>query len=234
MTAHGTSTINQLVDLFHQSRNRGERVTLSMESKDGKDSLTFTIGNSTGSPAESPRPWTPCSYRPWAPCPGQPWATPPKRRKTPSQWKRDQKRKQDFLAKKRTASLDIKKEGIEPSEKATTEVPEDEINLSHISSENENENETDLFKVVGKYKNPKFQPWSMVEPDKEVKHLWEALKEDNEKKGIEEIGEGSTCFEHYFEFWGTWKVKKKEIKSDFLKNSVNWPRGIEILEVKPA
>ena len=115
------------------------------------------------------------------------------------------------MAKKRTASLDIKKEGIEPSEKATTEVPEDEINLSHISSENENE--TDLFKVVGK---------------------WEALKEDNEKKGIEEIGEGSTCFEHYFEFWGTWKVKKKEIKSDFLKNSVNWPRGIEILEVKPA
>ena len=230
MTANRTSTINQLVDLFHQSRNRGERVTLSMESKDGEDSLTFTIGNSTGSPAGAPRPWTPCSARPWAPCPAQPWAQPPKRRKTPSQWKRDQKRKEDFLAKKKAASQEIKEEVVDQSAKVTMEVPADEIDLSHISNENSN----DLFKIIGKYKNPKFESWSNVEPGKEVKFLWEALKEDNEKKGIEEIGEGSTCFEHYFEFWGTWKVKKKEVNGDFLKNSGNWPRGVEILEVKPA
>ena len=134
------------------------------------------------------------------------------------------------MAKKRAASLDIKKEVIAESEKATIKVPADKINLSHIL----NENEKDLFKIVGKYKNPQFQSWSIVEPEKEVKDLWEVLTEDNKMKGIEEIGEGSTCFEHYFEFWCTWKVKKKEVNSDFLKNSVNWPRGVVILEVKPA
>ena len=61
---------------------------------------------------------------------------------------------------------------IEESEKVTIEVPADEINLSQISSENEK----NLFKIVGKYKNPKFQPWSTVEPGKEVKHLWEMLQ----------------------------------------------------------
>ena len=162
MTANGTSTINQLVDLFHQSSNRGERVTLSMESKDGKDSLTFTIGNSTGSQAGLPRTLTPCSNPPWALCPSQPWTPPPRRRKTPSQWERDQKRKEDFLANKRAASLDIKKEVIEQSEKATIEIPADEINLSDIT----NENEKNLLKIVGKYKNPKFQAWSIVEAEK--------------------------------------------------------------------
>ena len=116
------------------------------------------------------------------------------------------------MANKRAASLDIKKEVIEQSEKATIEIPADEINLSDTT----NENEKNLFKIVGKYKNPKFQAWSIVEAEKEVKHLWEVLKEDNEMKDIEEIGEGSTCFEQHFEFWGMWKVKKKEVNSDFL------------------
>ena len=48
------------------------------------------------------------------------------------------------------------------------EVPADEIDLSQIS----NENSKDLFKIIGKYKNPKFESWSNVEPGKEVTFLW--------------------------------------------------------------
>ena len=76
--------------------------------------------------------------------------------------------------------------------------------------------------------------WMNVEPEKHVKTLWDILEADNALKGIEEIGEGSTCFEHCFKVWGIWKVKKKGITLDFLKNSANWPKGIKITEVKPA
>jgi hypothetical protein len=103
-----TSTINKLVELFLMSRSKGERVSLSMESKDGKDSLTFSINNPSGSPAGQTGNWTP-------PAPGSPWTWPPpprpwppliRRKKTPSQDRRDQKRKQDFLEKKDTAPLE--------------------------------------------------------------------------------------------------------------------------------
>ena len=113
MTAE-TSTINKLVELFLMSRSKGERVSLSMESKDGKDSLTFSINNPSGSPAGQTGNWTP-------PAPGSPWTWPPpprpwppliRRKKTPSQLRRDQKRKQDFLKKKDAAPLeDPKKDG---------------------------------------------------------------------------------------------------------------------------
>ena len=84
------------------------------------------------------------------------------------------------------------------------------------------------------YKNPKFTPWSVVKPEEEVKTLWEKIKKENEAKGIREIGEGSTCFEHLYEFWGTWKVEKPGKNTlEFLKDSANWPKGIKILEVKP-
>ena len=52
--------------------------------------------------------------------------------------------------------------------------------------------------------------------------------------GIKEIGEGSMCFEHFYEFWGTWKVEKPgEDTLQFLKDSVYWRNGIKVLEVKP-
>ena len=91
----------------------------------------------------------------------------------------------------------------------------------------------DLFKIEGEYKNPKFQSWTKVEPNVEVKTLWEKLTNDNKIKGIEEIGEGSTCFEHCFEFWGTWKIQKEGITEEFLKNSENWPKGVKITKVEP-
>ena len=238
MTSDGTSTINQLVELFHSSRSRGEWVNLSMESKDGKDSLTFSLINPAGAPAGPPRAWTPGSTSPWQWTSPPPWTTFPKRRKSPSQWKRDQQRRQEFIFKKKS-SVEVKEENVKeiPDKLGETEPkdPEDEINLTEMSRNVQDEAKVnDLFKIEGEYKNPKFKPWTAVDPDKELKTLWELIKSDNEMKGIEEIGEGSTTFEHCFEFWGTWRVKKPGFTLKYLENSENWPKGIKIKEVKKA
>jgi hypothetical protein len=234
MTTDGTS-INQLMELFLMSRKRGEWVKLSMESKDGRDLMTFSLGNPAGAPAGLPQAWTPGSKSPWT-WPQPPW-TRPKRRKTPSQWKRDEKRRQAFISRK-VSSTESKKEANTSEDKKVEviiENPVDEIELEEIQKEVRNETQVnELFKIEGEYKNPNFKPWAVVEPDKEVKTLWDKIKMDNKIKGIEEIGEGSTCFEHCFEFWGTWKVQKEGITIDFLKKSENWPKGIKITEVKPA
>ena len=92
MSTEDAPTINQLMDLFLLSRSRGEWVKLSMETKDGQDSLNFTLGNPAGAPAGQPRAWTPWTWPPPA------W-TRPQRTKSPSQWRRDQKRRQEFIAK---------------------------------------------------------------------------------------------------------------------------------------
>ena len=117
----------------------------------------------------------------------------------------------------------------------TAEEPRDEINLSVIPTDDAQEAcVNDLFKIEGVYKNPNFKPWYSVDPNNEVKLLWEVLEKDNNEKGIEEIGEGSTCFQHNFEFWGTWRIKKPGIAVEFLNNLENWPKGIKNLEVKAA
>ena len=237
MTADGSSTINQLVELFHSSRSRGEWVNLSMESKDGKDSLTFSLRNPAGAPAGQSRTWTPGSTLPWAWPSPPPWTSSPRRRKTPSQWRRDQKRREEFIAKKKS-SAEVKEEVKETHDKlgkTTLKDPEDEIELEEIPSKGNNEVKVnDMFKIEGEFKNPSFKPWTAVEPDKEFKTLWEQIKRDNDLKGIEEIGEGSATFEHCFEFWGTWRIKKPGLTINFLENSDNWPHGIKITEVKPV
>ena len=210
MAGGDNTTMNQLMELFQKSRSRGEWVSLSMESRDGKDFVSFSIRNPAGTPAGTSRSWSP--------------STRPKRRKTPSQWRRDERRKEEFLAKKNSA-VDAK---------ATLEIPKDEIDLKEMKHDQKNETpEKNLYKIKGEYKNPGFKPFAVVEPEKEIKTLWEILKKDNESKEIEEIGDGSTCFEHVFEFWGTWRVKAG-MKESFLQDSRNWPKGIKILEVKPA
>ena len=222
MTTDGITTINHLVELFHKSRSKGESVNLSMESRDGKDYLTFSIEYPAGVPA-GPRT-----------APPPPSWTPPRGRKSPSQWKRDQKRKDKFIAMKKD-SVQNKKEGLTSESKSTFEQPNDEIDLVEIPTKKKIEAPVEsMFKIVGEYKDPKFRPWSTLDPEKEVKFLWEKIKSDNELKGIHEIGEGSTCFEHCYEFWGTWQIMKPGISIDFLKNEANWPSGIKILEVEPA
>ena len=134
MTAE-TSTVNQLMELFLKSRSKGEWVNLSMESKDGKDSLIFSLGNSAGSPAEQLRAWTspPGSTTPWTPTPMS-WTKP--RRKTPSQCRRDQKRMQEYLAKKEySAAKKEVEETVDKVETVIAEEPKDEINLSVIPND---------------------------------------------------------------------------------------------------
>ena len=235
MTTDGTSTINQLMELFHASRKRQECVSLSLESKDGKDHVTFCLGNPTGNTEGKPKTWTPGSSATW---PHPPWTwlppswTQPKRRKSPSQWRRDQQRREEFIAKKVKTEKD---ENCDKVVKATLAEPIDEIELDVIQQEAEKEVQVnDLFKIEGEYKNPNTKPWSVVDPEKEFKILWDMIKSDNKIKGIEEIGEGSMCFEHCFEFWGTWKMKKPGISMSYLKDSDNWPKGIKITEVKPG
>ena len=104
----------------------------------------------------------------------------------------------------------------------------------NIDIESEVLEKNDLVKIEGEYKNPSFRAWSRVDPEGEVKVLWEKLKNMGKVEGIEEIGEGSTCFEHHFEFWGTWRVKKEGITEEFLKNNRNWPKGVKITNVKTA
>ena len=117
--------------------------------------------------------------------------------------------------------------------KATFEVPSDEINLAEIPNNEKLAQENQVFQVKGEFKDPKFKPWSKLDPEKGVKILWETLKDDNSKRGIEEIGDGSTCFEHCYEFWGKWKAKEPDGRLDieFLKGSKNWPKGVTILDV---
>ena len=64
--------------------------------------------------------------------------------------------------------------------------------------------------------------------------MWEAIRNESDKKGIEEIGEASASFEHCFEFWGTWRVKKPGITLKYLENSKNWSKGIKITQIKQA
>ena len=81
---------SQLMDLFQQSRMKGEEANLSMDTRDSKVYITFSIGTSSsaGNPAVLSR------------------SRPVRKRKSPSQIRRDQKRKEIFNAKKSSTSVE--------------------------------------------------------------------------------------------------------------------------------
>ena len=134
-----TTTIGKLVDLYHSSRSAGESVHLFMESKNGKDSITFSI-NPSGYPAGKAESWTLGSAQPssW---PGRKTSPPLlRRKKTPSQLRRDQRRRVDFLAKKAATFVcnEVKEESIpnnDDREKANLVEPVDEITLTEFTNE---------------------------------------------------------------------------------------------------
>ena len=211
MSRVNDETLSQLVDLYQQSRKRGEQVSLSLESKDGNDVVIFKVGKPTATLESRP------SY------------SGTRRRKSPSQMRRDQSRKEEFFAKKARPVCVVKL-----GESEQVELPEvkDEIDLETMDDTSSNEAPT-LFQIKGEYKNPKFRPFETVEPNKDIKVLWEAIDKENRKHEMVEIGDGSTCFEHFFEFWGKWKVKPGTTKN-FLMDTKTWPDGVKILDVKPA
>ena len=207
-----SNTIDKLVDLFHLSRSKGEAVQLFLESKNGKDSITFSI-NPTGSSAGGTRTWSPSPVSPGRPCscsrtPLQPML---RRKKTPSMLRRDQRRKAEFLAKKAAvASVEVKGDptsNSDNSQKVSFVEPMDEITLTEIPDDKKEITENEIINIVGEYKNPNYKAWSVVDPEEEVKNIWKSIEEANKTIGIKEIGEGSTCFEHSYEFWGSWKVE---------------------------
>ena len=121
-------TLRQLLDLYHQSRKRGEWASLSLETRECKDFMTFSFNQApAGAPARSPGRWQPS--------PGV-----IKKWKSPSQLRRDQMRKQDFLAKKRASldnveNLEAKKNVEKQEENVHQNIPVDKIELTEIESD---------------------------------------------------------------------------------------------------
>ena len=128
-----------------------------------------------------------------------------------------------------------KTEDIDTFEHGNPQFVKDEIDITEISVDIEKECAVDeLIKIEGEFKNPKFKPWTKINPVEEVNQMWDIIKNESNKKGIEEIGEASATLEHCFGFWGTWKVKKPGLILNHLKNSKNWPKGIKITKVTQA
>ena len=97
-------TIKKLLELYQECKRKGDTACLLMETKSGKDSITFTVNKQAGAPAVN---------------------SPPRRRwKTPSQLKRDKLRRDKFLAKKlENPTVD------DETEKVLLVEPKDEISL---------------------------------------------------------------------------------------------------------
>ena len=125
--------------------------------------------------------------------------------------------------------------GVIDQAKSNSIFIEDEIELTEMSDEVEKECAIDaLVQIEGEFKNPKLKPWTHINPEEEVKIMWDVIKNESDMKGIEDIGEASATFEHYFEFWGTWRVKKPGITLKYLENSKNWSKGMKITKIKHA
>ena len=122
-----------LLDFYQQSRIKGEWASLLMETRGGKEFITFKVRNfSAGNTAGSSKP-----------------AKEDIRRKTPSQRRRDEKRKAEFIAKKSVEAKDISAV-VNTNNQAILIEPKDEIVLEEPKAKEalEEENEVNL---VGEY-----------------------------------------------------------------------------------
>jgi hypothetical protein len=184
--------------------------------------------------------------------PNFPFPSPRKNRNGPARQRRRAKRELDRLnaveAGEAGQEAGIAGEAVQASEncviaehavKTGTNLVNDELcSDAFYNSQNvekdivEDETSEKLWKFVGKFKNPKTKAWTIVDPEKDCKLLWELIKERDRNNEMEEIGEASSYFENHIEFWGTWKVKGS--KEEFLQNAKNWPKGVEVLELKPG
>ena len=211
--AEEKTTFNQLLDIYQQSRKKGLKATLYLDTKDGKEFITFTVGEPVAvSAAEKPS-WTP------------PLGS--IKRKSPSQLKRDKRRKEAFNRKKTTEAPGIKVEAGLP---ASITEPVDEINLETIDEKTK----TKVFKIKGEFVNPNRRPWfEIVKDDKEDEHkaFWELIDKGKDKLGIEDSSDGSTYIEHHLEFWGD-LVFKPGVTEDHVRNMENWPKGVRNLEIR--
>ena len=101
-------TLAKLLELYQGCKLRGERASLFLETKNGKQSITFTVNDPVGVPEGKSS-----QMRRW---------------KTPSQLKRDRKRREEFLAKKLENQPAMEEIG-NSDEKVNFVEPYDEIDL---------------------------------------------------------------------------------------------------------
>ena len=208
------STLKQLLDIYQQSKLRGEVASLSLETKDGKEHIHFTLGGPVGNQS------------------GHFLANERQvRRKTPSQLRRDKKRKTEFLAKKAAEAENIKNEPKDSViSKANMEIPDDEINLETFK---ELSMETNVFKVKGDFKDPNRKPWLQTH-DKTIdehKSFMTLFEKNVGNIGVEDFSDSSTYIEHFLEFWGE-LIVKPGITREHLQDLKNWPEGVGNLEVE--
>ena len=182
---------------------------------DGKEFIKFTVGNPAGFTAGgNEKSWKPVSLR----------------RKSPSQQKRDDKRKEEFVRKKnldaaQEESNEFKVEAVDP-QKAAFEVPVDEINLEKLD-----EQCSKVFNIKGEFKDPNRKPWLEKIPNaKENEHIafWDLIEKHKDNIGLEDFSDGSTYVEHYLEFWGDLQFKPGTSEKD-ATNLDNWPKGVRNL-----
>ena len=206
----GTQSLNLLLDLYQQSKEKGEWASLFMETKNGKDIITFRIGSHpAGSSAET---WTPGKHS--------------RKGKTPSQQRRDLKRKHEFHAKK---NLDTKESSLKNKEaKASSDPviailvePKDEI----VLEEPEVMEAETVVNYVGEYVYD-----TKLQNDEMHKTIWKTLK-NKFKEGVEEFYDGSTCNEKILIFWGKCKFKEGFNRS-FILDKKNWPTEIKKIEIE--
>ena len=203
------ATFVQLLEIYQQSRNKGMEASLILETKNGKDVIHLTLGEPAGYSARKDLNWTPV-YR---------------RKKTPSQLKRDQLRKETFLNEKKKESMGIIKTEAENALK----LPVDEINLEEIG-----DSEKKVYKIKGEFKDPNKKPWLDTEKGKkESEHeaFWKLLENNRDKIGFEDFSDGSTYVEHYLEFWGD-LVVRSGITEKHLSCLENWPKGVRNVKIE--
>ena len=118
----GENTTQELLELYQKCKARGESATIFMETMNGKDiTITFKVKPAGSPPAASGNFQ---NSRRW---------------KTPSQLKRDQRRKEEYLAKKlekQKPACDISEGGnVDESLEAKIREPTDEISLETLDPE---------------------------------------------------------------------------------------------------
>ena len=202
----GTNNLNLLLDIYQQSRINGEWASLKMETKDGKEIITFSIGSpSAGYSAET---WNPGNNQ-------------SKRRKTPSDQRRDERRKAEFIAKKTVESKEssLKDKPSDPVKVVLVE-PKDEINLEEPEVNIEKE-----VNYVGEYIYD-----TKLQNDEIHKTIWKTLQ-NNFKEGVEEFLDGSTCNEKIVMFWGKCKFKEG-FDRNYILDKNNWPNGMKKIEIE--
>eukprot|EP00092_Neocalanus_flemingeri_P106988 GFUD01137298.1.p1 GENE.GFUD01137298.1~~GFUD01137298.1.p1 ORF type:complete len:212 (-),score=73.99 GFUD01137298.1:65-700(-) len=202
--------LNLLLDLYQQSRMKGEWASLSMETMEGKEFITFKMGN------------LPAGFKAGVSAP----VKQSMKRKTPSQQRRDERRKNEYLAKKSQEATDVTLNA--KNKKATKTVlliePKDEINLEEPEVEEASEKEKDV-NIVGEYVYD-----TKLQKDEINNTFWKTIQE-NFQHGVDKFYDGSLWNEKIVFFWGKCKLKNGFNRS-YILDSKNWPKELKYIKIE--